>query len=559
MSRSSGRYNLHRLGWSAFEDFSLQVLRVVLGETVTRFVEGADGGRDGWFRGTPAGKLQSERNFTGDFVVQCKHSSRADCPLDLGDLKKELKKVEALAAKNPLHYVILTNRRLTAGHELKIRGGFEAIKGVLSCTVFGETWLEDTIDAHPRLLRLVPRLYGIGDLSQILSATIENQTRAVIEDLTDSLRTFVPTDSYRRAEKALHEHGFVVLVGPPASGKTAIAANLCMTAMAADPEVRVMRIEHVDQFKSSWSPADKKTLYWVDDVFGETTLDAQRLSEWSAALEKVESARKRGARIIFCTRDYILKDAHRHLKHSRAEAINDARVRIDVTNLSGAERDGILYNHIKDGDLPRDQKTRLKPFLARAARLQSFSPELARRLGSRRFANHPIIRWEDVERFFADPVQHFRAVIQGLARAESAALAVCLFNDNAVPDPVPASAIPPAILDSYGVTAIQVREALELLEGSLVKRERIASSQHWQLHHPSMIEALQQELVGLSSKMLLYLQSARLAAVLRDTTRTRTSRIRSSGRLRRPCLAAQDRDAKREDRDRRVPQKPRVR
>lgn len=518
MSRSSGRYNLHRLGWSAFEDFCLQTLRVVLGETATRFVEGTDGGRDGWFRGTPVGKLLTECNFTGDFVVQCKHSSKADSPLGLEDLKEERKKVQALAAKGDLNYVLLTNRRLTARSELKIRETFEAIPGVRGCLVRGEAWLEDTVDAHTRLLRLVPRLYGIGDLSQILSSTIENQTRAVIEDLADSLRTFVPTDSYRRSEKALHEHGFVVLVGPPASGKTAIAANLCMSAMALDSEARVMRIERAEQFKSTWSPADKKTLYWVDDVFGETTLDAPRLAEWSAAIEKVESARRRGARIIFCTRDYILKDAERHLKHSRAVVLNDARVRVDVTNLTDEERDGILYNHIKDGDLPRERKTLLKPFLSRAARLGSFSPELARRLGSGRFSGFAVRRWEDVEGFFANPVQHFRETIRGLSKAESAALAVCLFNDNAVPDPVPASAIPTAVLDSYGVEVSQIRDALELLEGSLVKRERIASEQTWQLHHPSMVEALQQELVGWSSKLLLYLQSAQIGAVLRDTT-----------------------------------------
>ena len=110
------------------------------------------------------------------------------------------------------------------------------------------------------------------------------------------------TDSYRCAEKALYEHRLVVLVGPPASGKSAIAANLCMVSVAQDSKCRVLRIEKADQFTSTWSPSDASTVYWVDDVFGETTLDQVRLMEWAAALDKVEAARRRGARVILWPR-----------------------------------------------------------------------------------------------------------------------------------------------------------------------------------------------------------------------------------------------------------------
>jgi len=271
----------------------------------------------------------------------------------------------------------MTNRQVTAQREEEIRAAFEAISGVTKCLIFGETWIEDTIDASPRLMRIVPRLYGIGDLSQILSSTIQRQSAALLEDLAQSLRTFVPTDSYRKAEHAMHNHGFVVLVGPPASGKSAIAANLCMVSIAQNENVRVLRIEEADQFKSTWSPVDSNTIYWVDDVFGETTLDEARLREWSSALEKVEAARKRGANILFCTRDYILTAAERRLKKAKVDYVNDARVRVDVTALSDAERASILYNHIKHGDLNRAQKTELKKHLSNLARLPAFTPELA--------------------------------------------------------------------------------------------------------------------------------------------------------------------------------------
>ncbi len=517
-SRSPGRYNLHRLGWTAFEDVCMQIMRVVLGETCTRFRPGADGGRDGWFQGVAASNFVNQENLSGAFVIQCKHTSLAHAPLDVANLKKEIEKVRALAAKHPCHYVLMTNRQVTAQAEEKIRTAIEALPGVGRCLVLAETWIEDTIDAHPRLLRMVPRLYGIGDLSQIVSFVLQEQTRAVLEDLAVPLRTFVPTDSYRRAERALHDRRFVVLVGPPASGKSAIAANLCLVNLAQNVDVRVLRIEQADQFKSTWSPADSKMIYWVDDVFGETTLDEQRLREWAAALDKVEAARKRSARIVFCTRDYILSAAERKLKRSKADFISDSRVRVEVTALSTDEREGILYNHIKDGDITKDQKRALKKHLPMLARLGSFSPELARRLGSKRF--HQALRYQpdELRAFFDKPVQHFRDVIHGLSNSEMAALSACLHSGNALADPVADGAVADAVLRTYGVSIHSVRDSLEALEGSLVKRVRQATSQTWQFHHPSMIEALQEELAERSAQLALYLQSANLHAVLRDTT-----------------------------------------
>jgi hypothetical protein len=181
-SRMPGRYNLHRLGWSAFEDLCTQVMRLVLGETCTRFAPGADGGRDGWFQGQATKQLSTQNQLDGSFVVQCKHTSLARAYLQSAALSKEIEKVKKIAARTPCHYILITNRQVTAQSEIAIREAFEAIDGIGRCLVLSESWIEDIVDANPRLLRLVPRLYGIGDLSQILSSVIEKQTAALIED-----------------------------------------------------------------------------------------------------------------------------------------------------------------------------------------------------------------------------------------------------------------------------------------------------------------------------------------------------------------------------------------
>lgn len=517
-SRAPGRYRLDRLGWTAFEDLCLQILRVVLGETCTRFGPGSDAGRDGYYRGEASGKLWKQDRLKGTFIVQCKHSSRPQSNLQPGELVEEEAKLEKLAAKESCHYLLMTNRPVSAPAESKIRKTFEAIPGVGRVLVLAESWIEDTIDAEPRLLRLVPRLYGIGDLSQIVSFTLEQQTRALFEELAHSLRTYVPTESYRRAERALAEHGFVVLVGPPAAGKSAIAANLCLVSMAQNPELRVLRIDKAEEFKNTWSPADRNTLYWVDDVFGETTLDAERLKDWSAALDKVEAARQRGARIVFCTRNYILEAARRKLKAAKAHILDDARVRVDVTDLSQAEKDAILYNHIKEGDLTAAQKERLKSHLPQLARAVSFSPELARRLGSARFHQGLSYDPKSLQDFFDQPVPHLRELLSGLSEPEMAALVVCLLAGNAVPDPVPDEAISGTVLNAFDASPPQIRGAFETLEGSLFKRSRQPNRRIWQFHHPSMIEAMQEELAERPSRIAVYVEGTKLSTLLRDTT-----------------------------------------
>ena len=74
-------------------------MRVVLGETCSRFTAGADGGRDGWFEGEPQGKLLPQNNLSGAHASQCKHTSQQCRPLTAGDLAKEAEKVGQIATK----------------------------------------------------------------------------------------------------------------------------------------------------------------------------------------------------------------------------------------------------------------------------------------------------------------------------------------------------------------------------------------------------------------------------------------------------------------------------
>ena len=97
--------------------------------------------------------------------------------------------------------------------------------------MFGSTWICEKIRENKRLRMLVPRIYGLGDLSQILDDRAYQQAKALLASLREDLSKVVLTAAYRRAAEALDRHGFVLLVGEPAAGKTTIASMLSMAAL----------------------------------------------------------------------------------------------------------------------------------------------------------------------------------------------------------------------------------------------------------------------------------------------------------------------------------------
>jgi hypothetical protein len=158
---------LESLGWKGFHDLCLVVVSEVLGQTVEGFLDSRDGGRDGAFYGRwrPSNE---EDVLEGAFVIQCKHISRAGARLTRSAVADELEKARALVERGLCDvYLLMTNAGVSGRLEANLQEAFRAV-GVGSFRVLGATWLEQRIREHKRLRALVPRLYGLGDLSQIL-------------------------------------------------------------------------------------------------------------------------------------------------------------------------------------------------------------------------------------------------------------------------------------------------------------------------------------------------------------------------------------------------------
>ncbi len=223
-------YELHTLGWKAFQTLCVTIVSEVWGQTVQSFFDSHDGGRDGAFHGK--WKSKSGEMFEGSFTAQCKFTSKAGKQIQLSDLNDELGKAKRLADRGLAdNYFLFTNACLTGANEEVIRKAFLEISGIKKFAGYGGDRISTFIRESSRLRMLVPRVYGLGDLSQILDARAYDQAREILSALGDDLSKFVITDAYQRSAKALVEHGFVLLLGEPACGKSTIAAALAVGAL----------------------------------------------------------------------------------------------------------------------------------------------------------------------------------------------------------------------------------------------------------------------------------------------------------------------------------------
>jgi hypothetical protein len=356
-------YELHSLGWKAFQDLCATILREAMGQHVQQFFDSRDGGRDGAFRGVWEPKKGT--TFSGQFTVQCKFSANRNKHLALADLSDEIAKAERLAAKGLADtYILMTSMHVTGLADEQIRKRFLQIKGITAFESYGHEWISGVIRDSARLRMLVPRVYGLGDLSHIMDERAVAQATEILSSMGEDLSKFVITDAHRMSVRALIKHGFVLLLGEAAAGKSTIAASLAVAAID-NWKHTTFKIRTADEFVRHSNPHEPQQFFWIDDAFGATQFEHATAVEWNRAFPHMYAAIRRGARVLFTSRDYIYRAARDFLKESAFPLLRESQVVIDVEDLRIIEREQILYNHIRLGRQSRPFRTRLKPYLAK--------------------------------------------------------------------------------------------------------------------------------------------------------------------------------------------------
>jgi hypothetical protein len=479
-------YDLHSLGWHSFQQLCLTITREILGQTVEAFLDSGDGGRDGAFAGVWTPSLGEE--LRGKFVIQCKFTGKRDKHLSLSDLTDEIEKARRLVERGQCDcYVLMTNAGLSGPLAVEIERAFQEV-GVKQVRSFGSTWICQQIKENKRLRMLVPRVYGLGDLSQILDERAYRQARALLSSLREDLSKVVLTGAYRKAAEALDRYGFVLLIGEPAAGKTTIASMLSIGALD-QWGASTLKLPDAEKVVDRWNPDEPSQFFWIDDAFGVMQYESQLVHQWNHALPMVRTMLRKQSKIVMTSRDYIYRRARNDLKEGAFPLLRESQVVIDVRDLTLEEKEQMLYNHLKLGRQDIRFRASIKSHLPSIAGHSRFVPETARRLGdplltaSLRLERYYLIDFVEKQESF------LQEVLQGLDTHSKAALALIYMRNNALESPIELAETEREAVERLGSSVGECLAALEALEGSLAQRVLSEDVAVWRFKHPTVGDA----------------------------------------------------------------------
>jgi len=496
-------YDLHKLGWRDFQHLCLTIAREILGQTVESFLDSNDGGRDGAFAGT--WRKTSSEELSGQFVIQCKFTSRAGDRLKASDLQDEVEKAKRLVAAGRCDCYVLMTIAGISGREAERIGTLFKNAGVKHVVQHGSSWICQQIRENKRLRMMVPRVYGLGDLGQILDERAYGQARELLATLREDMAKVVVTGAYQKAATALDEYGFVLLIGEPAAGKTRIASLLAMAALD-QWGASTLKLDHPGKVIEHWNPEERSQFFWVDDAFGVQQYESDLVHGWNHALPQVKAMLRQGHKIVMTSRDYIFRRARRDLKESAFPLLRESQVVIDVRDLTGDEKKQILYNHIKLGRQPKEFRQAIKPHLDGVAAHPRFIPETARRLGDPPFTGGLSLTSWGVPYFVKKQEQFLQDVIRGLDGDSKAALALIYMRNGGLESPIEPQPSEGKAIERLGSTLGGCTAALEAMEGGLVQHVHAEGGAFWRFKHPTIGDAFAALIVQSPELLGIYLQ-----------------------------------------------------
>lgn len=507
-------FDLHQLGWFSFEQLCRTICREIWHQPIEVYSRGPDGGRDGFLYG-PWREDASE----SPGILQCKHTAVAQSHLALSDMQPELEKVEQhVSAGRCDVYVVMTNARVTGSSAAAIEEAFRRV-GVRKVLVLGYESLCELLTERKQLRALVPRLYGLGDLTEILDERHYAQAEAILAMMHDQLARLVPVEAHRAAHRALRTQRFALLVGRPGSGKSSIAASLAIGAMDLY-NARPVKLSRIEELHDRWNPREPDQFFWLDDAFGPTQYEYMTADAWNRATPSIAAALRGGARLVVTSRDYVYAAAREDLKISAFPLLDEATVVIEVESFTREEREQILYNHLRLGDQPVDVLETMRPEdLEAVAADASFLPELARRLADPVFTRKLYARSrESLLDFFRRPTLFLFEVLVNLNQSSRAALGLVHLHGNRLASPYQPAPGDEEFLARLGVGLGDALRALVPLNGSLLRLVSVAGDRWWQFQHPTFTDAYEHWLSGQPELLAEYITSARLEDLARTIT-----------------------------------------
>jgi hypothetical protein len=502
---------LHTLGWKAFQDLCAQTCEEILKRPVEIFREAQDGGQDAVFLSRTSKVNAAQRPAT----IQCKFTSKATARLRISDLRVEESHIVSLVADGQADtYILMTNMAVDAPIAAAIKRRIHEL-GVLHPHVFGREFLARVIRASSKLRALVPRIYGLGDLSTILDERQAEQTKALLGHMLPTLAVYVPTNPHLQAVRALAKHKIVLLLGDPATGKSTIAAILATTA-SERADHRCYKSDGPEGLLDGWNPNENNGFFWVDDAFGPNQPREDFIDRWIAIMPKVQAAMSAGNRFVLTSRRHIYAAAKPKLGSRNHPLFREGQAIVNVGSLTPSEREQILYNHIKAGMQPALWKSRIKPQLKSLANEPSLLPEIARRLADPAYTRQTTTANDSLLRFIREPKEHLLQTIRELSKLHRAALTLVFLHRGHMPVGASAPDMQLLILSHFSVDSESLGQGILQLRDSFLVQTSTSSGIFWSFKHPTISDAISATLGETEGMAELYLRGTRSDAIIAE-------------------------------------------
>ncbi|MEU5913702.1 restriction endonuclease [Micromonospora sp. NPDC047527] len=332
-------YDFRTLSPSDFEILIRDLLEAEHRWRLEAFGRGRDGGID--LRAVTAG---------GKVVVQCKHYLGST----FSDLRSSARReVPKMDKEQPDRYLFVTSQDLNRTQKDTLAGDLQP-------------WLSDTADLltqldvnalitrHPMVEQQHFKLWLASTtiLERIVQSGIWGRSEALLEDIRDRVKLYVPTSSFKTARKLLDEKHIAVLTGSPGVGKSMLAEMLALGYWHEGWQIVSVGTDVDDAWGAYRS--ERKQVFLYDDFLGQTDLSERRAKDSWVVRFMDRVARNPDKRLVMTTRSQILQQT-RLVSEPIAHA--DFRVVecvVKIAEYGSIQRARMLYNHLYFSALSRE-------------------------------------------------------------------------------------------------------------------------------------------------------------------------------------------------------------
>jgi len=333
------QYDFGSLSDKEFEVLSNDLISAHLSTSFERFKPGKDRGVDGRF-------------FSADgatVILQCKHwrkSSLTSLIKYLGETER--KKVDKLS---PSRYILTISHELSAANKKAILDAMAPhIKS--PSDIHGVESLNDILASNRQIEQKHFKLWitSTNTLAYFLNKDVLDRSKFKAEEIKSQSKYYAPTTNHDKARNLLQSRRVAIITGQPGIGKTTLAENLALEAMAQGYEFIEIAEDIAEAEKVIQE--DSKQIFYYDDFLGSNYADAlsgNQGAHISQFIKRIQ--RDPSKRFILTSRTNILNQRRIFISSLNTAEVARSEFEITLDSLTSMDKARILYNHIWHSDL----------------------------------------------------------------------------------------------------------------------------------------------------------------------------------------------------------------